>query len=194
MRKLVLGLVGAAALTFGAGAANATVTVDGGTTVSWSGPLNINSGTFATFGYNDTSTGTPFTEWLNFSNTLSGTYSITLSSITNTLATNIDFYNFNNNCPSCGIWLSGGSIVGALQLVPDIDNVRFNEDYSLDTGVLGAGSYQIKFVGYGTGSFGGAATFTAVPEPATWAMMLLGFGVVGFAMRRRRRPALMQVA
>ena len=28
----------------------------------------------------------------------------------------------------------------------------------------------------------------AVPEPATWAMMLLGFGAIGFAMRRRRRP------
>ena len=26
-----------------------------------------------------------------------------------------------------------------------------------------------------------------VPEPATWAMMLLGFGATGFAMRRRRR-------
>jgi hypothetical protein len=27
----------------------------------------------------------------------------------------------------------------------------------------------------------------AVPEPATWAMMLLGFGATGFAMRRKRR-------
>jgi hypothetical protein len=27
---------------------------------------------------------------------------------------------------------------------------------------------------------------SAVPEPATWAMMLLGFGGIGFAMRRRR--------
>jgi hypothetical protein len=26
----------------------------------------------------------------------------------------------------------------------------------------------------------------AVPEPSTWAMMLLGFGAIGFAMRRRR--------
>jgi len=36
---------------------------------------------------------------------------------------------------------------------------------------------------------------TVVPEPATWAMMLMGFGAAGFAMRRRRRSAgLPQVA
>ena len=27
----------------------------------------------------------------------------------------------------------------------------------------------------------------AVPEPATWAMMLIGFGGIGFQMRRQRR-------
>ena len=27
----------------------------------------------------------------------------------------------------------------------------------------------------------------AVPEPATWAMLVLGFGVVGFALRKRRK-------
>lgn len=27
---------------------------------------------------------------------------------------------------------------------------------------------------------------TAVPEPATWAMLLLGFGAIGYSMRRRR--------
>ena len=32
----------------------------------------------------------------------------------------------------------------------------------------------------------GAASAAAVPEPATWAMMLLGFGAIGFGMRRRR--------
>jgi hypothetical protein len=31
----------------------------------------------------------------------------------------------------------------------------------------------------------------AVPEPATWAMMLLGFGATGFAVRRSRRKALL---
>jgi hypothetical protein len=37
---------------------------------------------------------------------------------------------------------------------------------------------------------------TGVPEPATWAMMLLGFGGIGMAMRRsrKRNPALLQIA
>lgn len=36
---------------------------------------------------------------------------------------------------------------------------------------------------------------TAVPEPATWAMMLLGFAGIGFAIRRRRsQNVLAQVA
>ena len=39
-----------------------------------------------------------------------------------------------------------------------------------------------------------ATVSPAVPEPATWAMMLLGFGAAGFAMRRRRAPVLAQAA
>ena len=38
---------------------------------------------------------------------------------------------------------------------------------------------------YSTGKF----VRTAVPEPATWGMMLLGFGIVGSALRRRRSYA-----
>jgi hypothetical protein len=34
------------------------------------------------------------------------------------------------------------------------------------------------------------AQSASVPEPATWAMMLLGFGAIGFAMRRNRKPLL----
>ena len=58
---------------------------------------------------------------------------------------------------------------------------------------------EIRVVGVsrGNGAFGGDATFvpSAVPEPATWGMMLLGFGAIGFSMRRRRRTAgLLQIA
>lgn len=42
----------------------------------------------------------------------------------------------------------------------------------------------------------GSSAVAAVPEPATWAMMLIGFGGMGVALRRRRRTAssLLQLA
>lgn len=37
-----------------------------------------------------------------------------------------------------------------------------------------------------TGTYTGNVRFeSAVPEPGTWALMILGFGIVGYAMRRR---------
>jgi len=48
--------------------------------------------------------------------------------------------------------------------------------------------------GPGNASYSATLNIAPVPEPATWAMMLLGFGAIGVAMRRRRRPALAQVA
>lgn len=52
-------------------------------------------------------------------------------------------------------------------------------------------SYTVAFNGiYGgsdTASFIDNVALAVVPEPATWAMLLAGFGLVGFAMRRRSR-------
>ena len=42
--------------------------------------------------------------------------------------------------------------------------------------------------------FGTAAVTGAVPEPATWAMLLVGFGGIGFAMRRRKSKVTTDVA
>lgn len=39
---------------------------------------------------------------------------------------------------------------------------------------------------FGTASSSPVATAGAVPETATWAMMLSGFGLIGFAVRRRQ--------
>jgi len=37
-------------------------------------------------------------------------------------------------------------------------------------------------------------TSSGVPEPTTWAMMLVGFGAVGFSLRRRKPAAVAQIA
>ena len=45
-----------------------------------------------------------------------------------------------------------------------------------------------------TGNVGGVAGGSPVPEPATWAMMLVGFGAAGYSLRRRRRATALQAA
>ncbi|MCU6454134.1 FxDxF family PEP-CTERM protein [Sphingomonas sp. A2-49] len=51
----------------------------------------------------------------------------------------------------------------------------------------------VNYVSRGAGAYGGQLTFipsaTAVPEPAAWAMMILGMGVVGFALRSAKRKS-----
>jgi PEP-CTERM motif-containing protein len=55
----------------------------------------------------------------------------------------------------------------------------------------------LKFVVNNDGSVfndstGLTATISAIPEPSTWAMMILGFASISFmAYRRKARPALM---
>ena len=67
-------------------------------------------------------------------------------------------------------------------------------EFGLITGQpIGPGTYQLSVSGTapgprGNGSYAGTISFAAgaVPEPATWALMILGFGAIGFAMRRQR--------
>jgi hypothetical protein len=68
-----------------------------------------------------------------------------------------------------------------------------NPEFSSAVYTLGPGSYSVTGVviqsPYGSGA--GAINLTgAVPEPSTWATMLLGIGALGlFARRRRTAPA-----
>ncbi|MFK3890927.1 PEPxxWA-CTERM sorting domain-containing protein [Sphingomonas sp. NPDC079357] len=54
-----------------------------------------------------------------------------------------------------------------------------------DAQVIGAGTQAYKYDRSISFSLNGV-TGGAVPEPATWAMMILGFGLVGAALRQRR--------
>lgn len=65
-----------------------------------------------------------------------------------------------------------------------------------DFKTLTVASAGIKYVTFGSVGIGGSSVYadnftfdTAVPEPTTWALMIMGFGGAG-ALLRRRRPAL----
>jgi hypothetical protein len=51
--------------------------------------------------------------------------------------------------------------------------------------VLENGQYEVTAANLGIGA--GGFTLTAVPEPATWAMMLIGFGGLGAMLRKGRQ-------
>ena len=52
---------------------------------------------------------------------------------------------------------------------------------------------RVEFLSRGNqrvgGGYGGTLTFAPVPEPGTWALMLLGFAGMGFMLRRPRKQA-----
>ena len=59
--------------------------------------------------------------------------------------------------------------------------LTFLSSTSLASSSLGVGLDNVTFE-----SLGGAPVGSAVPEPATWAMMIAGFGLAGASLRRRR--------
>jgi hypothetical protein len=76
-------------------------------------------------------------------------------------------------CPGCTLAQQQAAIDDAAAY-PGYD-FTFTGTYSLD-GVTGSGTFNVS----------------AVPEPSTWAMLLMGFAGVGFmAYRRKSKPALM---
>ena len=74
----------------------------------------------------------------------------------------------------------------------DGDDTAF---YRFDAGTTGLDTFMLNFkassnvVLYSTGT-----PTPGVPEPGTWAMMLLGFGAVGGALSRSKRKNALQVA
>ena len=134
--------------------------------------------TTITFGQNPVGPGS-FNSSFVFNNTVSGLYDFLIGSSTPGLL-------FTD------VTLSGGGQLFTLAPPPSrvltLDGVPLlaNTNYTLNmTGMTNL-----------AGAISGNLTITAlpVPEPAAWAMMLVGFVGIGMALRRNQRPGLAQLA
>ena len=150
-------------------------------------PTAVNA-TVLTFSVGDVTSGSfgdahikkgAFTDTVSFSLFDAGTLSASLTSAATKLkkAGDLDF---------TSVVLTGGSGPFAFDIVNNGGPTL--TDSATFTGFLGAGSYllTIKGTSYGNAQFGGNTTVEAVPEVASWLMMLAGFGAVGAGLRRRR--------
>lgn len=77
-------------------------------------------------------------------------------------------------CSGCFFGFTSDTAFNQVILTPTLRTSGTSEKFSLDNLEIGS------VVAAAPPEVG------AVPEPATWAMMLFGFGAVGFGMRRRR--------
>lgn len=183
MNRVALGLMGAAALTLGS-AANATITI-----------VNQSPNT-ATSTFSVTNVDVPNINQLQFD---------TISSAAGTV---IAFFDFKESFASTGFFTAtnaSGSVT-LEQLLGDgtfstlmAQSIGSGPFLGLHTGVLAANtvyrfSYTSSFPNTNGGITSGNAIFSGVPEPTTWALMLLGFGGMGVAMRRSRKRVIAQIA
>jgi hypothetical protein len=180
MRKFAVALAAASALSIST-VANAAIIVTGSSNVDT--PITVvNGSTQSTvdWGRNPEPSGS-FNGSVDLFNDLAGLYSIIVSSSTPGAA--ITSLSISGISGTLGSYSASGSAPSLSLLVPS----------------LAVGNYRVAFTGTApsTGAVAtGNLTFQVapVPEPGTWAMMLVGFGAIGFAMRRRRVPVLAQLA
>ena len=185
MRGAVLGILAGTALAFGATAANATETL----TPINSTVLNAagTSGPFGAVIVNQSGFTDQFTFHLDSNVFLNG--QVGTISLFNLL--NINFSTIYVD--------SIGNAFNKTSGPGDPEQWALTSPLTLSGGAGAIGDH-ILYVngslvnGPGNASYSGTLNIAPVPEPATWALMLLGFGGIGMAMRRRRRPALAQLA
>ena len=203
MRKLVYGVLGAAALAM-ASAASAQVSIIDPTTINGPG-VPVGDGFNFTFGYSDSNGAVnPFEQLVSFSSTMDGYFGLGVQTTATSVdgVSDVDFSNvwLTTLCPNAGATAVPGTC-GATTLITALDNNSesdLHEDWGLSNLFLAAGDYTLHIAGTRgrVSSFDGNISFQAasVPEPATWAMMLFGFGAIGWQLRRRRAPILAQAA
>jgi hypothetical protein len=95
-----------------------------------------------------------------------------------TSSANIDFISGSVTGPGTDVGLSASNA----HAISSLSN-------SFAIPVVAGATYVLTatYLSAGTGLINGNIAFTAAPEPATWAFLMLGFGAVGAALRARRR-------
>ncbi|MDB5497372.1 MAG: hypothetical protein JWP28_1403 [Phenylobacterium sp.] len=89
----------------------------------------------------------------------------------------------NPAAPAAGVTISGDTITDVVA-ISSLKNVTVSpEQFGISLWPV-VGSGFTAFSEFVPGNF----TFTAVPEPGSWALMIVGFAGLGAALRSRRRP------
>lgn len=95
-----------------------------------------------------------------------------------------NFFSLNNNFTRT-IATVGGVTFDPLPISPDF--LGFVSDTPFTTLSFSIAPFQSPLDTIGIDNLVFSAAVPAVPEPATWAMLIAGFGAAGTALRRRRR-------
>ncbi|QYE35494.1 MULTISPECIES: FxDxF family PEP-CTERM protein [Sphingosinicellaceae] len=111
-----------------------------------------------------------------------------VSSFTNSAVGKTGFFNFSSIGLYEGLGTSG-TLLQTGTIVPRNDGgttQAYLDEYTFTAGKSYTIAYSGKVVGE-PASVGSSITFAlaAVPEPASWALMIVGFGMVGYSARRR---------
>ena len=169
MKKVLLATVAAVSAVAFAPAANAATYI-----TENPGPDGLR--TF-TFGNTDVGTAPTFDDLITFMTPMAGTLSLSLSEVAANAINNVEFTSVTLNGTPVNLFSAPGG-------EPDFGSLLglFNAGTSNTLRVIGTNG--------GNGVYSGTVAFSpvgAIPEPATWAMMLLGFAGVGYSMRRKTR-------
>lgn len=177
-----------AVATIAAPATAATVVFNGDTTgdPTWNRPLTTTT-------LSGVGTAVPY-EAIGFTVDVGGTYTFNMDAIVGTYDTFLALYSNAFNA---------GSPLANILAVDDDGGPGSNSQlsFNLSSGVnyfgvatgfdnLDFGAFTLTIAGPGTAS--PISPNGAIPEPASWAMMLVGFAAVGHALRRRPGRRLVQ--
>jgi hypothetical protein len=127
--------------------------------------------------FGNTDPASAFSDVYTFSLTGPGFLTATIQSVYATIDQNVNFY-------VNGVKLNNKNFTIVSRGNPELLTI---------TQRVYQGTQTIQVAGQSqpNGTYSGTLAFAAggVPEPTTWALMILGFGVVGFAMRNKKAAA-----